>query len=78
MICRYLNGQNVTFVGPGHGSVVQLQTEDWFVYHAWPFKKIGLEHPGRMLMLDKITWMNNLWPKIGIPSVDPQIKPKTL
>ena len=38
---RYLNGQNVTFVGPGHGSVVQLQTEDWFVYHAWPFKKIG-------------------------------------
>ena len=41
------------------------------------FKKTGLEHPGRMLMLDKITWTDNLWPKIGIPSVDPQIKPKT-
>ena len=45
--------------------------EDFFL------QKTGLEHPGRMLMLDKITWTDNLWPKIGIPSVGPQIKPKT-
>ena len=46
-------------------------------FKSFYFLKIGLEHPGRMLMLDKITWTNNLWPKIGIPSVDPQLKPKT-
>ena len=52
---RYSFGENCTFVGPGHGSVVSLKNEDWFVYHAWAYKKIGHEYPGRMLMLGKLT-----------------------
>ena len=32
----------MTFLGPGHGSVVQTPDEEfWFVYHAWLFGKIG-------------------------------------
>ena len=52
---RYSFGENCTFVGPGHGSVVSLKNEDWFIYHAWAFKKIGPEHPGRMLMLGMVS-----------------------
>ncbi len=70
---------NVTFVGPGHGSVVSTDAgEDWFVYHAWPYGQIGQPDPGRMLMLDKILWTDEHWPIIGVnghPSVDSQLKP---
>ena len=38
---KYANGDNITFVGPGHGSVVQLQSQDWYVYHSWAYKQIG-------------------------------------
>ena len=39
---KYANGDNITFVGPGHGSVVHLQSEDWYVYHSWAYKQIGI------------------------------------
>ena len=41
---KYANGDNITFVGPGHGSVVQLQSQDWYVYHSWAYKQIGTVH----------------------------------
>ena len=31
-ICQ---GHNCSFVGPGHGSVVEVDGEWWLVYHAW-------------------------------------------
>ena len=54
---RYQSGENVTFVSPGHGSVVKSRKgEDWFIYHSWLYDKINDRNPGRVLMLDKITW----------------------
>lgn len=31
-ICQ---GHNCSFVGPGHGSVAEVDGEWWLVYHAW-------------------------------------------
>ena len=54
---RYQSGENITFVSPGHGSVVKSRKgEDWYIYHAWLYDKINDRNPGRVLMLDKITW----------------------
>ena len=54
---RDQSGENITFVSPGHGSVVKSRKgEDWFIYHAWLYDKINDRNPGRVLMLDKIKW----------------------
>ncbi|HUS68940.1 MAG TPA: glycoside hydrolase family 43 protein [Kofleriaceae bacterium] len=59
--------------GPGHGSVVTIDGEDWFAYHAWEAGRIDevwdqSVHP-RMMLLDRITWADG-WPRIadGTPS----------
>ena len=30
-----LRGHNGSFVGPGHGSVAEVDGEWWLLYHAW-------------------------------------------
>ena len=30
-----IQGHNCSFVGPGHGSVVEVDGEWWLFYHAW-------------------------------------------
>ena len=61
---------NATWVGPGHGSVVPVGADDYFVYHAWRASDMGA---GRQVMADRITWQNG-WPQIsdGTPSQTPQ------
>eukprot|EP00090_Calanus_glacialis_P016170 TRINITY_DN25385_c0_g1_i1.p1 TRINITY_DN25385_c0_g1~~TRINITY_DN25385_c0_g1_i1.p1 ORF type:complete len:129 (-),score=27.31 TRINITY_DN25385_c0_g1_i1:2-388(-) len=66
-------GENCTFLGPGHGSVVSSGDEWWVVYHAWLYGKVDQE-PGRQLMLDKIVWQAG-WPTVGTPSVGKQQAP---
>ena len=39
-------GLNCTFIGPGHGSVVEIGSDWWLVYHAWLYGKLN-SSPGR-------------------------------
>lgn len=66
-----LLGNNNRWVGPGHGSVVSIEGEDFFVYHAWANNGQGQQDPekGRRNLVDRITWADG-WPTIsdGSPS----------
>ena len=45
------------FAGPGHGSVVEDREGSWwFVYAVWRAGLLNTWPPGRIMMLDKITW----------------------
>jgi len=78
---RYNAGENCTFEGPGHGSVVVDAAGDWWLaYHSWRFGHIDRE-PGRVMLLDKIVWRGfpslELWPWVegGVPSDIPTQQP---
>ena len=45
-LSMYYKGQNSTFVGPGHGSVVVIGDDWWVFYHAWLSGHVNTE-PGR-------------------------------
>lgn len=65
---RYIRN-NVTFVSPGHCSVVEFSVGNfWLVYHAWHYKEIDENPPGRMLLIDRIQWSEEEWPTVGFPS----------
>ncbi len=52
---------NGSFGGPGHGSVVLGPSGDWvLVYHAWRADSIGTA-PGRLVLVDRISWRDG-WP----------------
>jgi len=67
-------GHNCSFVGPGHGSVVEVDGEWWLFYHAWINGKMNQE-PGRLMLMDKIQWRNG-WPVVGVPSDSPRPGPR--
>lgn len=54
---------NATWVGPGHGSIVEVGTTDWFVHHAWPTDGHGnmLREKGRYVLVDRVSWADG-WP----------------
>jgi beta-xylosidase len=61
-------GNNATWVGPGHGSVVQDAAGNWwFVYHA---RHAANQSFGRVVMLDEISWVND-WPVFAANSGTP-------
>jgi GH43 family beta-xylosidase len=65
---------NAAWVGPGHGSVVQVNALDYFVYHAWKNDGAGGTAPGgRHVLVDRITWKDG-WPAIagGSPTATDQ------
>ena len=66
---------NNDWVGPGHGSVVSVGDDDYFIYHAWMNDGQGMQDDGkgRRDLVDRITWVDG-WPKIsdGSPSASPQ------
>lgn len=50
-------GDQVMFEGPGHGSVVEDGAGDWWlVYAVWRAGLVNTWPPGRLMMLDRITW----------------------
>ena len=52
MPCR-----EVQFEGPGHGSVLEDTAGDWWmVYAAWKAGKVNTWPPGRLMLVDKISW----------------------
>lgn len=67
---------NATWVGPGHGSVVQAGALDYFVFHAWKNAGNGtaVVGDGRQVLVDRITWGTDGWPSIadGSPTAGPQ------
>ena len=66
---------NARWVGPGHGSVVHTDGEDFFVYHAWPALPGGGNDTaqGRHTLLDRIVWEARLAPPSdGTPSTSLQ------
>ena len=51
--------EQVMFEGPGHGSVVEDGDGEgcwWLVYAAWRAGAVNTWPPGRLMMLDRITW----------------------
>ncbi len=62
---------NSKWVGPGHGSVLQIGELDYFVYHAWFNAGDGTNASGsgRVDLVDRIDWADG-WPSIhgGSPS----------
>jgi GH43 family beta-xylosidase len=64
-------GNSSQWVGPGHGTVLDVGDLDYFLYHAWYNAGDGTNAggPGRVVMLDRIDWVDG-WPQIhgGIPS----------
>lgn len=66
---------NGRWVGPGHGSVVQAGSFDYFVYHAWTNNGSGTQNGalGRQILVDRINWQDH-WPSIsdGTPSTTAQ------
>lgn len=72
-------GNNERWVGPGHGSIVAIEGEDFFVYHAWPAAPGGGhdQAAGRHVLVDRIAWGEDGWPTIhdGTPSRTPQVWP---
>lgn len=61
------SGRNI--IGPGHHSQIVSDDEgmEWILYHGILKSQPNLPNgaPRRPLMLDKITWDSNDWPKIG-------------
>merc|ERR1719450_268389 len=75
---RYIKGQNTSFEGPGHGSVVADSAGVWWMLYAgWKYGYRNSFPPGRIMLLDRITWTgatsNDIWPYIGFPSDTPQM-----
>ena len=49
--------EEVMFQGPGHGSVVEDGSGCWWlVYAVWRTGAVNTWPPGRLMMLDRITW----------------------
>ena len=63
---------DATWVGPGHGSVVEVGDRLYFVYHAWRNNGAGTHDGarGRNILVDEITIGADGWPVIhdGTPS----------
>ena len=74
LIIIFTQGFNTTFVGPGHCSVVDVSGDWWMIYHSWIYGKVNVQPPGRVVMMDRISW-NRGWPVIGSPSTKYQQGP---
>ena len=64
---------DAAWVGPGHGSVVTVNSMDYWVYHAWKNAGDGTNGAGRFVLIDAIAWAGG-WPTIdgGTPSSTPR------
>ena len=62
---------NGRWVGPGHGTVLELGGAHYFFFHAWTNAGDGthLQEAGRHGLVDRIEWIDG-WPQIhdGTPS----------
>lgn len=68
------------WIGPGHGSLVAVGDQTWYVYHAWQPGRVDRagdpNHYPRMLLIDRVEWRDG-WPIVnrGTPSSGPMPAP---
>lgn len=71
-------GNNASWVGPGHGSVLSVHGRDYYFHHAWPALPNGQHDTakGRYGLVAQITWANG-WPVLGKGTsvTEPQLWP---
>ena len=60
-------GNNARWVGPGHGSILNVHGRDWYFHHAWPALADGSNDgsKGRWDLLEPIKWAADGWPVVG-------------
>lgn len=60
-------GNNASWVGPGHGSVISVHGRDYFFHHAWPALPNGRNDgaKGRLGLVAPIVWAADGWPTMG-------------
>lgn len=60
-------GNNARWVGPGHGSVMNIHGKDFFFHHAWPALPNGKHDTskGRYGLIAPIAWGADGWPVLG-------------
>ncbi|MDB4936025.1 MAG: glycoside hydrolase, family 43 [Labilithrix sp.] len=63
-------GNNASWVGPGHGSVIAVHGRDYFFHHAWPALPNGKNDgaKGRFGLIAPIAWGADGWPVLGTGS----------
>ena len=58
-----------SWVGPGHCSVVDAPSGDLaIVFHAWAQGHVNGPGDGRMVLVDRLDWGTDGWPKTIAPS----------
>ena len=75
--------ENARWLAPGHNSLVtDAAGQDWLLYHAIDreqptFDAINAEqgHSRRVMLLDKVTYDEHDWPRVGTPSTSSQPVP---
>jgi len=60
--------------GPGHMSLATDHGRTWMLYHAWPPDAVGSSDPGRVLWLDRVSWVGGR-PQLHGPTDSPQRLP---
>jgi GH43 family beta-xylosidase len=60
-------GNNASWVGPGHGSVISVHGRDYFFHHAWRSLPNGQNDgaKGRLGLIAPIVWGADGWPVLG-------------
>jgi beta-xylosidase len=61
-------------VGPGHQTVIEVDGQDWLVYHAWEVTSAGLRGSNRFMWMDRLEWVDGKPDVIG-PTTDYQPMP---
>lgn len=66
-----LIASNATWIGPGHGTVLDLANgTTYVVYHAWKAGHVNGPGDARVLLVDQVFWGSDSWPRVPLaPSV---------
>jgi len=69
---------NEKWLGPGHGSIVRKDGQDWYVHHAWLAGEDGqrVRDKGRVVLANRVIWSEG-WPRFqgDAAFIGPQSKP---
>ncbi|NLG72979.1 MAG: family 43 glycosylhydrolase [Chloroflexi bacterium] len=61
-------------VGPGHQTIIEVDGQDWLVYHAWEVLSSGTRGNNRFMWMDRLEWVDGK-PEVLGPTTDPQPRP---
>lgn len=60
--------------GPGHGMILEVGDQTWYVHHAWPPGQVGSVVPGRTMWLTPLEW-DGLVPVLDGPAESVPLDP---